>query len=268
MATEFRKPQMISVLLATYNWPKALKLCLESLATQTDLDFEIIIADDGSSNTTKDLIESIKPSFPVQIKHLWQEDLGFRKTRILNQAIAQASGNYLVFLDGDCICQPTFIANHRLLAKPGYLVTGSRVLLDHTLTKQLLEWSCWSFKHFASHLLWYRLHGAINKYWPLKIQLGDGAWRNYQKFMWRRIKGCNMACWKSDALKINGFDETMTGWGHEDADFVFRLTNIGLIRKSGSWSTEVLHLFHKINDQSQAAENARRVREKIMAKVK
>ncbi len=259
---------MISVLLATYNWPKALKLCLESLATQTDLDFEIIIADDGSSNTTKDLIESIKPSFPVQIKHLWQEDLGFRKTRILNQAIAQASGNYLVFLDGDCICQPTFIANHRLLAKPGYLVTGSRVLLDHTLTKQLLEWSCWSFKHFASHLLWYRLHGAINKYWPLKIQLGDGAWRNYQKFMWRRIKGCNMACWKSDALKINGFDETMTGWGHEDADFVFRLTNIGLIRKSGSWSTEVLHLFHKINDQSQAAENARRVREKIMAKVK
>ena len=259
---------MISVLLATYNWPQALKLCLESLATQTDLDFEIIIADDGSSNTTKDLIESIKPSFPVQIKHLWQEDLGFRKTRILNQAIAQASGNYLVFLDGDCICQPTFIANHRLLAKPGYLVTGSRVLLDHALTKQLLEWSCWSFKHFASHLLWYRLHGAINKYWPLKIQLGDGAWRNYQKFMWRRIKGCNMACWKSDALKINGFDETMTGWGHEDADFVFRLTNIGLIRKSGSWSTEVLHLFHKINDQSQAAENARRVREKIMAKVK
>jgi len=259
---------MISVLLATYNWPQALKLCLESLATQTDLDFEIIIADDGSSNPTKDLIESIKPSFPVQIKHLWQEDLGFRKTRILNQAIAQASGNYLVFLDGDCICQPTFIANHRLLAKPGYLVTGSRVLLDHALTKQLLEWSCWSFKHFASRLLWYRLHGAINKYWPLKIQLGDGAWRNYQKFMWRRIKGCNMACWKSDALKINGFDETMTGWGHEDADFVFRLTNIGLIRKSGSWSTEVLHLFHKINDQSQAAENARRVREKIMAKVK
>ncbi|MDH6422036.1 glycosyltransferase involved in cell wall biosynthesis [Polynucleobacter sphagniphilus] len=268
MATEFRKPQMISVLLATYNWPQALKLCLESLATQTDLDFEIIIADDGSSNSTKDLIESIKPSFPVQIKHLWQEDLGFRKTRILNQAIAQASGNYLVFLDGDCICQPTFIANHRLLAKPGYLVTGSRVLLDQALTKQLLEWSCWSFKHFASHLLWYRLHGAINKYWPLKIHLGDGAWRNYQKFMWRRIKGCNMACWKNDALKINGFDETMTGWGHEDADFVFRLTNIGIIRKSGSWSTEVLHLFHKINDQSQAAENARRVREKIMAKVK
>jgi predicted glycosyltransferase involved in capsule biosynthesis len=77
-----------------------------------------------------------------------------------------------------------------------------------------------------------------------------------------------MACWKSDALAIGGFDETMTGWGHEDADFVFRLQNTGLIRKSGSWATEVLHLYHRINDQSNAAENARRVREKILAKAR
>jgi predicted glycosyltransferase involved in capsule biosynthesis len=77
-----------------------------------------------------------------------------------------------------------------------------------------------------------------------------------------------MACWKANALAIGGFDETMTGWGHEDADFVFRLQNRGLIRKSGSWATEVLHLYHRINDQSNTAENARRVREKILAKVK
>jgi glycosyltransferase involved in cell wall biosynthesis len=259
---------MISVLLATYNWPQALKLCLESLATQTDLDFEIIIADDGSTSATQDLIASIKPSFPVSITHLWQEDLGFRKTRILNQAIESASGDYLVFLDGDCICQPSFIEHHRLLAKPGYLVTGSRVLLNQARTTQLLNWPNWDFQRFTSHLLWDRLRGEINKYWPLKIHLGDGAWRHYKKFVWRRIKGCNMACWKSDALAIHGFDEAMTGWGHEDADFVFRLSNIGLIRKSGSWSTEVIHLFHKINDQSQATENARRVREKILAKAK
>ena len=75
-----------------------------------------------------------------------------------------------------------------------------------------------------------------------------------------------MACWRKDALTIDGFDEGMTGWGHEDADFVFRLQNNGLIRKSGSWSTEVLHLHHQISDQSNAAENARRVREKILAK--
>jgi glycosyltransferase involved in cell wall biosynthesis len=257
---------MISILLATYNWPQALKLCLESLATQTDKNFEIIIADDGSSENTKLLIETIKASHPISIKHLWQDDQGFRKTKILNQAIATAHGNYLVFLDGDCIVQPDFVAQHRKLAQKGFLVTGSRILLNESVTTELLAWPHWSFQKFSSNLLSSRLNGGINKYWPLKIKLGDGSWRDYKKFVWRRIKGCNMACWKADAEAINGFDETMTGWGHEDADFVFRLQHHGIRRKSGSWSTEVLHLFHKIHDQSNAVENARRVREKIMAK--
>ena len=257
---------MISILLATYNWPQALKLCLESLATQTDTDFEIIIADDGSTQETKNLIERIKQTYPISIQHLWQEDQGFRKTAILNQAINAAHGDYLVFLDGDCIVQPDFVARHRALSQKGYLVTGSRVLLDESLTAQLLTWPSWNFKSFTEKLLSYRLSGGINKYWPLKIKLGNGSWRDYQKFVWRRIKGCNMACWKADAEAINGFDESMTGWGHEDADFVFRLQRHHIKRKSGSWSTEVLHLFHKIHDQTNAAENARRVRAMIQAK--
>ena len=257
---------MISILLATYNWPQALKLCLESLATQTDDNFEIIIADDGSTESTKQVIEQFKASASIPIEHLWQEDQGFRKTIILNRAIAAAHGDYLVFLDGDCIVQPDFIARHRALAQKGYLVSGSRVLLNEKLTKELITWPQWDFARFSSNLLGKRLGGDINKYWPLKIKLGNGAWRDYKKFVWRRIKGCNMACWKSDAEAIHGFDETMTGWGHEDADFVFRLQRHHIIRKSGSWATEVFHLFHKINDQSNAAENARRVREMILAK--
>ena len=257
---------MISILLATYNWPQALKLCLESLATQTDQDFEIIIADDGSTESTKQVIDQIKQTFPVPITHLWQDDQGFRKTKILNQAIAAAHGNYLIFLDGDCIVQPDFVARHRALAQKGFLVTGSRVLLNEKLTQQLLTWPQWNFQRFCSRLITERLSGGINKLLPFKIKLGNGSWRDYKKFVWRRIKGCNMACWKTDAEAINGFDETMTGWGHEDADFVFRLQRHHIARKSGSWATEVLHLFHKINDQSNAAENARRVREKIMAK--
>ena len=257
---------MISILLATYNWPQALKLCLESLATQTDRHFEIIIADDGSTESTKQVIEQFKGSTSIPIEHLWQEDQGFRKTIILNRAIAAAHGDYLIFLDGDCIVQPDFIARHRALAQKGYLVTGSRVLLSEKLTQELITWPQWDFARFSSSILGKRLGGGINKYWPLKIKLGNGAWRDYKKFVWRRIKGCNMACWKSDAEAIHGFDETMTGWGHEDADFVFRLQRHHLIRKSGSWATEVFHLFHKINDQSNAAENARRVREMILAK--
>jgi glycosyltransferase involved in cell wall biosynthesis len=144
---------MISILLATYNWPQALKLCLESLSTQTDLDFEIIIADDGSTTDTRDLIEITQKNFPVNITHLWQEDHGFRKTRILNQGIQAAHGDYLVFLDGDCVVQPDFIAQHRTLSKANHLVTGSRVLLNDELSKQLVSWPHWDFNKFTENLL-------------------------------------------------------------------------------------------------------------------
>ena len=256
----------ISILLATYNWHSALKFCLESLQTQTDKNFEVIIADDGSGPETKGVINAFSPQANFPIMHLWQEDLGFRKTLILNQAISKAQGEYLIFLDGDCLVQPDFVKRHRQLAQDGFLVTGSRVLLNQTLTQKILSWPHWSFSAFQSNLITYRLNGGINKIWPILIKLGNGSWRIYKQFVWRRIKGCNMACWQKDAVAIRGFDETMTGWGHEDADFVFRLQQSGIKRKSGSWSTEVFHLFHRISDQSKAAENAKRVREKILAK--
>ena len=256
----------ISVIVATYNRIDALDFVLQSLETQTDSNFEILIADDGSKPDTRDFIDSFKLKSKLSIKHVWHEDLGFRLALIRNLASTEASGEYFIFLDGDCIVQPDFVAQHRMLAKKGCFTTGSRALLNEALTKDILSWPHWDYKKFSSKLLGYRLSGGVNKFWPLKIKLGDGAWRNYKKFVWRRIKGCNMACWRSDAQAIGGFDETMTGWGHEDADFVFRLQNGGLIRKSGSWATEVLHLYHRINDQSNAAENARRVREKILAK--
>ena len=257
---------MISILLATYNWPEALALCLDSLRTQTDLDFEIVIADDGSQASTGTIIDAAKNHFPVPITHLWQADMGFRKTKILNQAIQAASGDYLIFLDGDCLVQPDFVARHRQLAEAGHLVTGSRILVNNTLIQQILRWPQWNFAQFKAHSWRYRLSQAINKYWPLHLKLGDGTWRHYRQFVWRRIKGCNMACWRSDALAIEGFDENITGWGHEDADFVFRLQKNRVIRKSGSWSTEVLHLFHHIHDQSNATENARHVRAQMQTK--
>ena len=256
----------ISVIVATYNRVDALKLVLQSLETQEDSHFEVVIADDGSREDTKEFITSYASKSKLAIEHVWHEDQGFRLALIRNLASARATGEYLIFLDGDCIVQPDFVARHRELAQKGFLITGSRVLLNEKLTQELLTAAHWDFPLFSSKLLEYRLHGGINKYWPLKIKLGDGAWRVYKKFVWRRIKGCNLACWKADADAIHGFDETMTGWGHEDADFVFRMQRQHIKRKSGSWSTEVLHLFHQMSDQSNAAENARRVREKILAK--
>lgn len=259
-------PTLITVVLATYNWPQALSLCLQSLAQQTDTQFEICIADDGSTAETTDLIAQWMQRSTLSIRHFWQEDQGFRKSRILNQAVAQARGDYLVFLDGDCIVQPDFIARHRALACPGFMVTGARILLDQSLTQALCQGGTWDPAAFMRHAWRYRRQGQINKWLPLHIKLPDHRGRHYKGFVWRRIKGCNMAAWRDDVQRIGGFDEALEGWGHEDADFVFRLQAQGVRRKSGSWSTEVLHLWHRTASKETAQRNAEIVRAKILAK--
>lgn len=258
------KPK-VSIILATYNWPEALRLSLLSLETQTENDFEVVIADDGSGPSTRELIEKHKNS-SFQILHEWQEDEGFRKSKILNQAIQNAKGEYLIFLDGDCIVQPDFVEQHLKLARPGVMVTGSRILLGRKLTAQFCEVGEWSFSKLTSKALIYRLTGQLNKYLPLFLKLPDSSTRIYTSFKWSRIKGCNMAAWRSDVNKIKGFDESLEGWGHEDADFVFRLQNNGIKRKSGAWATEVFHLWHKMADKATADKNAEIVRAKILAK--
>ncbi len=257
---------MISVLLATYNWPEALSLCLQALREQTNKNFEIIICDDGSKDETRTLISEFQKDFPVPLKHLWQEDDGFRKTLILNEGIKSANGEYLVFLDGDCIPQIDFIAQHLKLSEKNHLVTGSRILSSQQLTTDLCSNGHWSHKKLRSNALTWGLKGLINKFLPLFVKLPDSNKRLYKKFEWRRIKGCNMACWKSDAEAIGGFDESLLGWGHEDADFIFRLQKNGVIRKSGAWATEVIHLWHKMADKQTAEKNAAIVRAKILAK--
>lgn len=256
----------VSIVLATYNWPEALKLVIQSLATQTDKNFEVVIADDGSKASTRELIDQLKQDSSFRIQHEWQEDKGFRKSRILNQAIKSAKGEYLIFLDGDCIVQPDFVEQHRKLAKVGHLVTGGRVLLGPKITMKLCRDGTWSYSSWIWKAIVYRLTGQINKWLPLIAKLPDMQIRIYDQFKWSRIKGCNMAAWKVDVLRINGFDESLEGWGHEDADFVFRLQNIGIKRKSGSWATEVLHLWHKMADKATARKNAEIVRAKILAK--
>ncbi len=262
------------MLLATYNWPEALSLCLHSLNAQTDVGFEVIIADDGSRIDTTELIADFQQIVRFPLLHVWQEDIGFRKAKILNRALSQAQGDYLIFLDGDCLVQPDFIARHRSLARRGYLVTGSRVLFNDVETQNILAQQrrvgllqvSWIFNDFLQRLPLLRWRGSVNKCLPFIFKFPFNRFRVYSHFVWRRIKGCNMACWKSDAMMIGGFDEDLTGWGHEDADFVFRLQDAGVRRTSGAWSTEVLHLHHKVGDKSQEEANAKRVRQKIMAK--
>jgi glycosyltransferase involved in cell wall biosynthesis len=257
------KVPLVSVIVNTYNWPEALRLTLQSLACQTERCFEIIVADDGSRSDTANMIEDFADSAPVPVRHVWQEDIGFRRCAILNKAIAEASGTYLIFIDGDCIAQPDFVAQHRALAEPNHLVTGSRILLGRELSSQLLAEGKWNYHAFRQKILSHRLTGGISKIVALFVRLPPGRLRDYRSFVWRRIKGCNLACWKSDALSIDGFDETFIGWGSEDIDFVFRMQDRGVIRRSGAWATEVLHIWHKRGDRSRSAANKRIVRDRI-----
>jgi len=256
----------VSIILATYNWPEALRLSLQSLNAQTYKDFEVVIADDGSQDATRVLIEQQRERVAFHLVHEWQEDKGFRKAKILNQAIQCARGEYLIFLDGDCIVQPDFVEQHVHLAEAGVMVTGGRILLGPQLTAQLCQLETWSFSDWVTQALRHRMTGQLNKLLPLFLKLPDFKARIYRRFEWRRIKGCNMAAWREDVVRIDGFDEALEGWGHEDADFVFRLQNSGIRRKSGSWSTEVLHLWHQTASKAQAEKNAQIVRAKILAK--
>ena len=257
----------ISVILATYNRVDALSLVLQSLDTQTDMNFEVVIADDGSRSDTKLLIEQFRRTSRFAIQHVWHEDQGFRLAKIRNLAIAASKGDYLIFLDGDCITQPDFIARHRTFKEQNFLVTGSRILLGKKLTQQICDSGVWNFSGFKRAALVNRFTMQLNKFSSLFFKVPDNRWRIYSKFVWRRIKGCNLACWKSDAQAIGGFDEELIGWGHEDADFVFRLqTHQQVLRKSGAFATEILHLWHPQGDRAQAEKNAAIVRAKILAK--
>lgn len=130
---------LISVIVTTYNWPSALRLCLESLFAQQDNNFEIIIADDGSSPANLILTQAYCADSPVSISYIHHEDQGFRARTIRNKAVAQSKGEYLLFIDGDCILRPDFIVRHRQLAARGCFVPGNRVLLNQAFTQEVID---------------------------------------------------------------------------------------------------------------------------------
>jgi len=244
----------ISIIITTYNRPDALTAVVEACFAQDDQDFEIIIADDGSTNNTRETVAALQARSPVPMTHVWQEDIGFRAARARNLGTLAARGEYIIFVDGDCVPQKDFVANHRRLAKRGYVVTGSRVLLDEAYTRQLLEQHLDLQRLGALEKLRLYLAGSANKFLQTMLTMPDLG-RESKRFTWRRIKSCNMAVWRSDLDLVNGFDESFTGWGHEDSDLVLRLFNAGVMRKSGAFATEVYHLWHREAKRDQESSN-------------
>jgi glycosyltransferase involved in cell wall biosynthesis len=244
----------ISVIITTYNRPDALAAVAEACFDQDDLAFEIIIADDGSGHNTRECVQALEKRSPVPLRHVWQEDLGFRAARVRNLGTLEARGDYIIFLDGDCVPQRDFIRQHRRLAQRGHLVQGSRILLNEQATARALAQRIALQRLGPAELLAWRLKGGLNKVAPMLLTLPDWG-RTSTRFTWRRIKSCNLAVWRSDLDLVNGFDESFLGWGHEDSDLVVRLYNAGVMRKDGAYATEVLHLWHRENRRDQESSN-------------
>ena len=236
----------ISVIVTTYNRPKALALVLHALAEQQFIDFEVIVADDGSTKETSQLIKQL--ATPYSIQHIWQEDNGFRAARARNLAVMAANGDYLIFLDGDCIPRSDFIFKHHKLAENGYFIVGNRILLNERFTQQIIQTAepvwVWSIKQWLSAYS----QDNINRLSPL---LKLPFVRKYCRQTWKGVKTCNLAIWSKDFQQINGFDEQFQGWGHEDADLAVRLLRSGIKRKNGRFAVPVLHLWHVEEEKNQ-----------------
>jgi glycosyltransferase involved in cell wall biosynthesis len=252
----------ISVVITTYNRPDALAAVVEACFGQDDDNFEIIIADDGSTNNTRESVAALRARSPVPLQYVWQPDEGFRAARVRNLGTLAASGEYIVFLDGDCIPARNFVSQHRRLARTGYLVSGSRVLISERYTNTLLERRIDLQGLGLGERLRRWLAGDFNKFVQTAIALPDLG-RERRGFSWRRIKSCNLAVWRCDLERVNGFDESFTGWGHEDSDLVVRLFNAGILRKDGAFATEVYHLWHRENQRDQESSNRQVVQRRV-----
>ena len=235
----------ISIVVPTYNRPDALVLVLRALADQRAGGFEVLVADDGSDAKTAAAIARLVPDLPYALHHVWQPDEGFRLAMARNRAIAAASGEYLIFLDGDCLPLPDYVAQHRRLAAAGWFVTGNRILLSPGLTRRTIEGELAIWKWGRLAWIKARLRDDIHLLVPL-LRLRN---RSRPKEAWTGTEGCNMAAWRSDCLALNGFDEAFAKWGYEDSDFAHRLLMSGCRRRATRWNVPVLHLWHPVRGQ-------------------
>jgi glycosyltransferase involved in cell wall biosynthesis len=255
--------ELISVIVTTYNREDALAAVLRSLARQSDRDFEVIVADDGSGPATAAVVADWKARIGVALTHVWHEHRDFRAAEMRNRAIQASRGAYCIFLDGDCLVRPDFIATHRWLAERGWFVTGNRALLSADLTARVLrageEAECWGIGAWIAQ----RGRGGVNRLGPV-LRLPLGPLRKLRPRAWQGARSCNLAIWRSDLDRVDGFDANFSGWGREDSDLLVRLLRGGVRRKDGAFATGVLHLWHEAADRARLAENERRL-ERIVA---
>jgi glycosyltransferase involved in cell wall biosynthesis len=234
-----RRPPAASLLVSTYEWPRALELVLHSVVAQRVLPAQVVVADDGSGDETAAVVRDFAARLAargVPLAHVWHEDRGFRKSRILNRAIAAATGEYILSVDGDCVLHPDFVRSHLAFARPRSFVAGSRVLVLEARTREAL----------ARGRLDTRLLGAglKNRQNALSLPWLSRFVRASQDPM-APTRGANVAYWRADAVRVNGYNEAFEGWGREDSEFGARLLAAGCARRKLKFGGVVYHLHHE-----------------------
>jgi len=240
----------VSLIISTYNWPKALKLVLESALNQTHPPNEILIADDGSKQNTRDIITSIQKQTEIPIIHVWHEDNGFRLSKIRNKAILKSTSDYIIQIDGDTIINRNFVKDHLHASKKNSFITASRVLLGKEISSNFINYG---FKKVNPFTI-----GITNRlntlHFPFINQFIKYKRTPINKLIYK-VRGCNMAFWKKDLLEVNGYNEDITGWGREDSELALRLLKKGVFLKKIKWSSIQYHLYHKEAPRDNFLEN-------------
>jgi glycosyltransferase involved in cell wall biosynthesis len=243
----------ITLILSTYNQPAALVKVFQGLQQQTRQPDEFIIADDGSGEPTRKVIDDWRRASGRPVQHLWHTDDGFRKTVILNKAVAAATGDYLVLTDADCAPHRRFIADHTALAERGYWVQGRRCFVEEKFVAE--------FEPGKTSVLPWMLAGRITG-GPKGLRLPFPIIRRDTKQ--RGIIGCNMAFWRDDVVAVNGFDEEYNGWGiGEDSDIGTRLYHLGRPRKFVYGRAIIYHLNHPLLPRGHFPASEARLQETI-----
>jgi len=235
-----------SLIITTYNSPEYLNLVLKSVELQTIIPNEVIIADDGSLSDTRLTINKFNKKSSLNIIHSWQEDNGFRVARSRNKAIKKSNYEYIILIDGDTILHKFFLQDHISNAKPGILLQGGRVLLEKAKSEKVLSTHKINFSFFT--------FGLMNRFNSLHSNLLSRIF-SINKNHLRGIKTCNMSFFKSDFINVNGFNNEFVGWGREDSEFVIRLMNNGVIRKTLRFNALQYHLWHKKSNKKSLPQN-------------
>lgn len=227
----------ISLIVTTYNWPAALELTLRSVARQSMLPVEVIVADDGSGAQTRQVVSGWQERLRVPLQHVWQSDEGFRLARSRNRAIAAARGDYLIIVDGDMVLHRHFVADHARAARHGCFIQGVRLLTGPKAATGMLLQGRLDLGFFAGDIQRRRhtIRSRLLSRLVFKERTGQ-----------RAIRGCNQAYWKSDLVRVNAFNEAFTGWGREDNEIAARLYNAGVRRRNLKFQALAIHLHHPL----------------------